>query len=175
MIFKIPVLKEIPAFYHPYIQQIGLENPIVLLSSQKEMVLSFFRELKTEQWSYAYAEGKWSLAVLLRHMIDSEQVFLYRALCFSRNDTTSLPGFDENLWADATQNQKGLLQPKQLLAQYQLQRDLTITFYESLEEKALQFNGIANDNSMNANSIAYIIAGHEAHHLKIIRERYLKS
>ena len=175
MIFKIPVLEEIPAFYHPYIQQIGLENPIALLSSQKEMVLSFFRELKTEQWNYAYAEGKWTLAVLLRHMIDSEQVFLYRALCFSRNDTTSLPGFDENLWAETTQNQDRLLQPKLLLTQYQLQRDLTLSFFESIEENSLQFNGMANGNSMNANSIAYIIAGHEAHHLKIIRERYLKS
>jgi hypothetical protein len=56
-----------------------------------------------------------------------------------------------------------------------LQRDLTLSFFESIEENSLQFNGMANGNSMNANSIAYIIAGHEAHHLKIIRERYLKS
>ena len=172
MAFSIPSLKEIPAFYHNYILQIKDANPIYLLEKGKQQVVESFSRLSAEQWNYAYAPNKWTLAVLLQHLIDSEQVFAYRALRFSRLDATELPGFDENLWADKSTHLPYISKPESLLKQYQIQREHTLLLFQNMSHEALYFVGRANGNTMTANALAFIIAGHEAHHLQIIEERY---
>lgn len=118
-----------------------------------------------------YAPGKWTVKEVLQHLIDMERVFTYRALRFSRNDQTPLPGIDEQaiaLYADA--NKRNV---DDLLAEYALVRQNTKAFFGSLDEKMLQRYGKASGNQLSVLALGFLISGHLVHHFNIIRERYL--
>ncbi len=121
---------------------------------------------------YAYAEGKWTIREMLQHVIDCERVFAYRALRFSRMDSTSLPGFDEQLWgAHAGGSQRRW---KDLLEEFKAVRQTTeYLFDRSLSDEQLRFTGHANGRPQNAFTIGFVLSGHVAHHINLLRERYL--
>ena len=89
---------EYPVFYHPYISAIGNVELLKELKKSKEAFSKFLAEIPHDKKNFAYAEGKWTIAEVLVHIIDAERVFQYRALRLGRKDSTSLPGFDENMY-----------------------------------------------------------------------------
>ena len=121
---------------------------------------------------YAYAEGKWTLREMLQHIIDCERVFAYRALRLSRLDPTPLASFDEQSWG-AHAGGAGR-RWKDLLEEFKLVRGATRYLFDPLTDDQLRFIGEANGRPINAFTIGYLIPGHVAHHINIIRERYLK-
>lgn len=125
------------------------------------------------QVNYAYAEGKWSLKTLLQHLIDTEKVFAYRALRFSRKDKSLVSGFDEEAWADNSYAETRTL--KSLIKEFKLTRKLSIKFFKNLPEEALQLIGIVNGNNIKVETIGKLTVGHNIHHLNIIKERYLPN
>lgn len=90
---------------------------------------------------------------------------------FARNDKTELPGFDENSFA--TENRADKLKLKSLLAEYVAVRNASIAFFKNLNEEELMRTGVANGKTMSVRALLYVIAGHQKHHLGVIRERYL--
>jgi len=104
------------------------------------------------------------------HMIDGERVFSYRALRVARADTTPLPGFDENAWVPAAHFDRRPM--PDLVADYQTVRAATVALFSSFEEEALVRMGTANDQPISVRALAHMIAGHELHHVAILRERY---
>jgi uncharacterized damage-inducible protein DinB len=120
---------------------------------------------------HAYAEGKWTIRQMLQHIIDAERVFAYRALRLSRKDATPLPGFDEKHWAanDGGAGRKW----NDLLEEFKAVRASTEYLFESMSDDQLRFAGTVNDRPLNAFTIAFIIPGHVAHHMRILEERYL--
>jgi hypothetical protein len=121
---------------------------------------------------HAYAEGKWTLRELLQHIIDCERVFDYRALRFARMDATPLVSFDEVAWGKHSGGANRRW--KDLVEEFKLVRASTKYLFDSFSDEQLRFVGEANGRPLNAFTIGYLIPGHVAHHINIIRERYLQ-
>ncbi|MHA7831156.1 MAG: DinB family protein [Flagellimonas sp.] len=170
------VLSELPSseynpFYQTYIMALGDVELIEELKRGKSAFLSLFEEIPEEKLNYAYAEGKWSLAEVLIHMIDTERIFQYRALCIARNDKTPLPGFDQDTYvpySNADNRSKS-----DLIEEYKAVRDSTISLFDSFDEEAIKRIGVASGSKMSVRALGFIICGHQAHHVRILRERYL--
>ena len=166
-----PDLTRVPEFYHNYIKQVPENDLMTAFKNQTPAVVHFFQNIPANKIDYAYAEGKWTIREMLQHIIDAERVFSYRAVTFSRLDTTPLPGFDENTWAanaGATERSWNELQEE-----WRLLRKSNILLYESFSDHQLGFHGQANGRPLNAFTLGFIIPGHVAHHMRIIKERYL--
>lgn len=138
------------------------------LASTKRFILS----IPKARLLYRYAEGKWTIKEILGHIVDDERIYVYRALRFARNDSTELPGFEQDDFArysEANQRDVG-----DLLNEFTLVRRATIAFFQSLGDAALLRTGVADGKRSSVRALAYHIAGHELRHMNIIKERYLK-
>ncbi len=156
-----------------YLDLVPSENWIEELKNSGKQTLEIYEKLTEEQGNFAYAEGKWSLKTLLQHLIDTEKVFAYRALRFSRKDQSLVSGFDEESWADNSYAETRTL--KSLIKEYKLTRKLTLTFFRKLPAEATQLIGIVNENEIKVETIGKLTVGHNIHHLNIIKERYLPN
>mgnify|MGYP001103818199 CR=1 FL=1 len=158
-------------FYQTYVMALGNVELVEELNRGKDTLLSLFEEIPEEKLNYAYAEGKWSLAEVLVHMIDTERIFQYRALCIARNDKTPLPGFDQDTYvpfSNAANRTK-----IDLMEEFKAVRDSTISLFKSFDEEAIKRVGVASGSKMSVRALGFITSGHQEHHVKILRERYL--
>jgi hypothetical protein len=156
-----------------YVNLVAGEDVIGQLRKGMNEVSILFSSLTPQQLNYRYAPGKWSLLELLRHMIDTERVMSYRALCIARGEKQPLPGFDESLYAQYAAD--AIESFAELLKEYQLLREANILLFSSLNEKALSQMGNANGKNITARAVLFVLAGHEHHHLQVIREKYLNN
>lgn len=141
------------------------------LSENLQTSTDFILSLPPEKLDYVYAPRKWTIREMWLHVADSERVFAYRALCFARGDKTGLPGFEENDYAaNSNANARDI---RSILREFAAVRQATIALFESFDADILTKIGTANDNPTSVRAVAYQIAGHELHHLNIIKERYL--
>ena len=166
-----PEKADYPDFYTRYVAQVPEVKLNELLASQCDKTKALFGGLSRSQAEYAYAPGKWTLKEVLGHIVDSERVFAYRALCMARGDQQSLPGMDQDIYmAHAGFANRSM---ESLIAEYDSVRQSTIQFFNGLSEDDLKKTGIANNGQFTVNALMYIIAGHELHHMEVIAERYL--
>lgn len=166
-----PAQTEYPVYYHTYISQVAGNDLIALLQKGNENIQGFISALPPHKADYRYQPGKWSVKEILIHLMDAERIFAYRALRFSRGDRTGLPGFDENEYVPNCDASSRSLE--NILTEYQALRASSISFFENLTHDMLIRSGIANGQEISVRALAYIIAGHEVHHLSVIKERYL--
>ncbi|NAY91025.1 DUF664 domain-containing protein [Muricauda sp. JGD-17] len=159
-------------FYHNYVLAVS-ENATILeeLVSGSDAFLGFLNELSEDKLRYAYAEGKWTLSELIVHIIDAERVFQYRALRFARGDKTPLPGFEQDDYVPASEANGRKKQD--LISEYKAVRESTIQLFKSLSNEMLGRIGVASGSEMSVRALGFIISGHQAHHLRIINERYV--
>jgi len=135
--------------------------------AMKQLIFS----LPQEKLNYRYAQNKWTIKEILVHIIDDERIYAYRALCFARNDKTELPGFEQDDYAlHSRANERSL---ENILEEYEAVRNATIALFNGLPEDSLLRMGTANNNKATVRAMAYHIAGHELHHMNIIKEKYL--
>ena len=128
--------------------------------------------IKPEMVDFRYAEDKWSIREVLCHMIDAERIFAYRALRFARNDKTNLAGFEENDYApQANASNRSI---NKIVNEMAHLRTTTIDMFEGFSKEMLTRKGTANNNELSVAALGFIIAGHEMHHVIILKERYLK-
>ena len=126
--------------------------------------------LTEDQAALRYAPGKWSVRQVLAHVADAEQVFAYRALCIARGDTTPLPGYDENAYAELAPAEHVPL--RGLIERLRVVRGASLALFRPLDDAAWTRRGTANGQPVSVRGIAYVIAGHGRHHAAILRERY---
>lgn len=171
---KVTVLE--PGEYAPYCTTyLELVDDTWTLIEELEISVHNFRkfvqEIPMDKHDYRYAEGKWTIKDIIQHLIDVERIFAYRALRFSRGDTTELPGFDESAYADvAHANNRHL---KDLLTELATVRQATMQLFSSFNEEDLLKRGVASNNMVSVRALGFIIIGHQNHHMKIFQERYL--
>ena len=144
---------------------------LLLVYHLQKLFHELINSIPEGKFGFAYAEGKWTLAELLMHIIDAERVFQYRALRFARNDKTPLAGFDQDDYIPECN--AGGRSKKDLLEEYAAVRESTIKLFQSFDDEMLKRVGNASGSDMSARAMGFIICGHQAHHLKIIKERYL--
>ena len=161
----------VPDFFKTYINAIHENDLREALINNTRRFRKLLKKIPRKKIDYAYAEGKWTIRELLQHIIDSERVFVYRALTFSRRDTVQLPGFDENAWAGTAKASQRKW--RDLVNEFSALRAATELFFTSLNEEQLLQSGNANNNLISVAGLGFVTAGHVAHHMRIIRERYL--
>lgn len=160
-----------PGYFSRYIQLTGNGELSEELQDSVSALDSLDRTALERVGDRAYAPGKWTLKAVLQHMIDTERVFQYRALRFGRNDLTPLHGFEQDDFANhAGADRRDLAG---LLEELKTVRQSTIHLFSSFPEEALQRSGIASGNEISVLAIGFLIAGHQIHHLNIVREKYL--
>lgn len=133
--------------------------------------LKLIQEISDTKADFQYADDKWTLKNVILHTIESERVFQYRALAFSRNDVNELPGFDENLYAEKNNHDARTL--SDLAEEFDVVRLSTIALFKGMNEKMLDNQGIANGSPITPRNLGWAIVGHAMHHATIIIERYL--
>lgn len=153
-----------------YVDLVG-DGPILeILEYQQQSTYNFFVRMDPGKAGYAYDGSKWTVKQVLGHMADSERVFAYRALTFSR-ESIELPSFDQDVYMEkATFNTRSL---EDLANEFKTVREASLYLFKSMTEDQTTQKGIASGNPVSVRALAYMIAGHEMHHIKILKERYL--
>lgn len=165
-------ISEYPPYQAAYIGLIDKEYTLVEeLEISVHNFIRFVQDISMDKHDYSYAPGKWTIKDIIQHLIDTERIFSYRALRFSRGDATELPGFDENLFANNAQANERKLQ--EMLTELALVRQSTIMLFKSLTAESLLKTGIASGYTVSVRSIGFAVIGHQNHHIKIFKERYL--
>jgi len=166
-----PGESEYAPYYGRYIEQVPTGDLLELLAVQSRDTQALLGAISDERALHRYAPGKWSVKEVVGHIADAERVFAYRALTFARSDHASLPSFDENAWTPA-----GAFDARplgELARELEAVRRSTVTLFSGFHPDWLVRTGTASGKSVSVRALAYIIAGHERHHVKILRERYL--
>lgn len=164
-------LETIPTFYKGYVKLVEHPDIIQALRISGYRTMELLHSVPREKEDFRFAEGKWTIREVLCHMLDAERIFSYRALRFARNDRTPLAGFDEQAYAPHLNASSRSL--AQIGDEMEHLRTCTVDLFKSFSEEMLTRKGTANNNELTVGAIGIIIAGHETHHCKVIRERYL--
>jgi len=166
-----PQSTEVAPYYSTYIDRVKGDDPFRAIESQLEESFAFFSGISEEKSLHRYAPDKWSIREVLNHISDTERVFAYRAFWFARGFETPLPSFDQTVAA------KGV-EPDEIhwaahMEEFRWVRLSTMALFEHMPAEAWSRSGVASDNRVSVRALAYIIAGHAAHHIALIGERYL--
>ena len=161
-------------FYGTYLKALGEKDDLIsALLIGKRWVQSFVENLEDNQLNYSYEEGKWTIAEVLVHLIDTERIFQYRAFRISRNDKTPLPGFDQDEFiaeCECSQRTK-----EDILQEYMTVRDASISLFKGMTQEKLKRVGTASGMPWSVAALGLVISGHQKHHATFLKERYLKN
>ena len=166
-----PQANEAASYYFRYIDLARADDIVSFLDEQMKETMPFLEGISEEKSTYRYAPDKWSIRELLNHVNDGERIFLGRALWFARGFTDPLPSFEQEVAvAGANANETAWAD---LVDEFRTVRLGTLSFFRNLPDAAWSRTGIASDNAVSVNAIAYIIGGHVTHHVNVLKERYL--
>ncbi len=165
--------EEFEQFYNVYLET--LDDDVILMEQllkQYGNFPKFINSIPDDKLNYAYADGKWTVAQALLHIIDSERIFSYRAFRFSRGDKTPLVGFDQDDYV--LKNDPRGRQKESIIEAYKTVRAATIDVFKTLDQDTLKYTGTASNLPWSVAGLGFVICGHQRHHRNIIRERYLQ-
>ena len=167
-----PAEGEYPPYAAGYVSLVPDDGRVLEhMQSNLQVVKDLMRAQSEEKLIERCAEGEWTIKEILVHVIDGERVFVYRALRFARNDATELAGFEQNMYVPYTGANHRTIED--ILEELTAVRMASIAFFNSLDEAAWKRSGLANGSKMTVQAAAYIVVGHELHHLESIKENYL--
>ena len=166
-----PEANEYAPYYEKYVSLVPDADLVETLERQGAETLALLRGLSEEQGAHRYEPGKWSIKQLVGHISDGERIFSYRALAFARGDGQSLPGMEQDEWMAGVDFDARTL--ADLADEFEAVRSATLHLFRHLSPEAWARRGTASDNEVTVRALAYVIAGHEAHHVGVLRERYL--
>ncbi|WP_306643574.1 DinB family protein [Sanyastnella coralliicola] len=170
----MPLTENFDSYFQRYIDLAGSTDPSEALQRTSDDTKAYLSPLSEEQWHYAYAEGKWTVADMLQHMIDTERIMAYRALHFARSSTTPLHGFDHDLFvANAEADKKN---GEDILNDFLATRVSTMSMFGSFNVKRLDVSGSFDSRSpLTVRQLGLLISGHNIHHLNVLKDRYFNS
>ncbi|MEX0661291.1 MAG: DinB family protein [Balneolaceae bacterium] len=164
---------EYGAFYSTYIQHCKGISLMEQLELGEETLADLIFGLSDEKMMYRYEPDKWSIKQVIGHIIDTERVMAFRALSFARGEKQSLPGYDQDQYVEQANFEERSAQG--LLMQYRAVRESTILLFSSMSADMMIKRGTASNVEFTVRALGMIICGHELHHIKILKERYLNS
>ena len=167
---KRPVAGEFAPYYEPYIALVPDGDIADILESQIKTTVAKLRPIPEERGTFRYQPGKWSINDVVNHVNDTERVQTYRLLRIARGDKTPLPGFEEKDYAAVAGADGRDL--SEIIDEFETIRRATLALVRSLDPEVWARRGIANTYDVSVQALAYIIAGHELHHMNILRDRY---
>lgn len=153
-----------------YVSRVNDNDLIAALNNTLADTLELYGSVPADKETYRYGVGKWSIREVLGHVLDTERIFAYRALAIARGDKSQLPGYDQDAYVlTSNANDRSL---NDLLTEFELLREGNIYMYEHFTEAMLDEAGNANNLTVTPRIIGFMIAGHNAHHNIILKERY---
>ena len=162
---------EFSGHFGMYIRQAGEGKLIEELEISLHDFIKFVQNIPMDKFDYRYAEGKWTIKDIIQHIMDTERILAYRALRFSRNDKTILPGFEEDDYSKNTDSNNRSIQD--LLTEFSALRHSNLLFFKNLSDEQLKRIGTASNNQLSVRALGFVIIGHQKHHQKVFQERYL--
>lgn len=166
-----PAAGDYAEFYAGYVDLVPDGDVLELLTTQRDSTIALLAAVPPELEAHRYAPGKWSLVEVVRHLVDTEWIFTYRALRFARGDATALPGMDQDQFALGAQVAR--LELGSILDEYRHLRTASTLLFSTFDDEVLEHRGEASGFEFSVRALLYVIAGHELHHLDVLRERYL--
>jgi len=166
-----PAPTEFAPYYGKYIGLVPGDDAVSALEQQISATLALLRGLTEAQGNHRYEPGKWSIKEVVGHVIDAERIFAYRALRIGRNDPTPLAGFEQDGYVASASFDGAAL--ADLAGELELVRKSNLAMFRQFSPDAWQRQGTASDHVVSVRALAYIIAGHELHHVGLLRTRYL--
>jgi hypothetical protein len=170
----LPEATEYATFYQPYLARVARHpDAVTALREELSPALAFYRSIGGEQSLRPYGPGKWTPRETLGHVLDSERVFVFRALAFARGETQGLPGFDQDAYLSHGEfNDRPWAS---MVDEFELVRQSSLMFFASLPAAAWLRSGDAWNYRVTVRALGFIAAGHEAHHRAVIEARYRDS
>jgi hypothetical protein len=165
-----PAPDEAAAYYSRYIEHVSGGDVVGFLEAQRDETLLFLRRVSEQKSRERYAPDKWNVREVLSHVNDTERVMSFRAFWFARGFTSPLPSFDQELSAEAARASRRAWSDHVL--EFAAVRAATLAFFQSLSSEDWLRRGVASDNPFTVRALAYVTAGHLAHHVSLLRERY---
>jgi hypothetical protein len=169
LLLHIPETEYQP-FHSTYIRLLPEGNVLDILRRQTTLHFEMYYGIDAGMESFCYAPSKWNVKQVIGHMMDTERILTYRALCFARGEQQSLPGFDENAYGMAFP--ASTLSLAEILTEFRAVRLATFTLFDNLTADGLLREGHANGAKVSVRALLGIISGHERHHVKVLNERY---
>lgn len=167
----LPAPQEYASFYASYVNRIGPgEEILAVLQEQLQSTATLLCRVDESRGGFRYAPDKWSIKEVIGHLTDTERIMSDRALRIGRGDPTPLPGFDENAYVPTMEADARPV--ADLVAEWSDVRRATLALFRGLPSAAWTRRGVANGSPVSVRALAYIIAGHERHHLETLRNRY---
>lgn len=167
-----PDATEHAPYYAKYIEKVPQGDLLSILERQRQETAALLKGIPESKAGHRYASGKWSIKEVVGHVNDAERVFSYRAMRIARGDATPLASFEQDQFVAAGNFDARSL--ADLAAEFDAIRRATIALIKSFEAEAISRRGTASGKEVSTRALAYIIAGHERHHIDIVKERYLK-
>ena len=157
-------------YYEKYVSLVPDQDILATLEKQLTETVRLLSARAEDQGDLRYAPGKWSVKEVLGHVIDTERIFSYRALRIARNDKTPIEGYEQDDYVKNAPFDKYSL--ALLIEEFTSVREATLSLFRGLDEPAWVRHGVANNSEVSVRAIAYIVAGHELHHRRILQEKY---
>ena len=164
-------MNEYGQFYAGYVKLSSGKPLIDRLENCTMEMMNLLNSITDEQSLFRYEEEKWSIKEVIGHMVDTERIFSYRALALARGEENPLMGYDHNQYVATAGFDRFKLENHKL--QYHATREATLAQFSSFNEQELLRGGVVNGSNFTVRGIGFVIAGHEMHHQKILKERYL--
>lgn len=165
-----PTTAEAAEYYFTYIGKVPEGDVLEHLEEQIAETRALLQPVEEKQANSRYQADKWSVKQVVGHLADTERVFAYRALAFSRGDQQAIPGMDQDRWIEAARFDE--LPLSAILADLVAVRYGTLTLFRGFSQEQWMRRGTASDVPFQAGAIAWIIAGHELHHRGVLEARY---
>lgn len=166
-----PAPDEFAPYYGTYVSAVDGDDALAPLETARHRTAAFLAAIPAARAGFRYAPEKWSVREVIGHLSDAERIFAYRLLRAARGDETPLASFDENAYVPAGGFERRTL--PDIAAEFAVVRDATLSLVRNVDAAALERRTVASGKSVSARALAWIIAGHEIHHLRVLRERYL--
>ena len=166
----IPDRSEAAEYYFTYIDQVPAGDIREILRAQLPETVGLLREIPDDKSLYRYAPDKWSIREVVGHVNDCERLFTSRAFWFARGFDTPMPSFDQDIAAATAGAHERSLSSH--IEEFSAVRAATLTLVDNLPAEAWERRGIASGNPFTVRALAYCIAGHVTHHMKVLRQRY---
>jgi hypothetical protein len=168
-----PEASEYAPYYERYIALVPGGDAVAALEAQRLQMMQMLSARSEREGNFRYAANKWSVKEIVGHLADSERVFAYRAMRIARGDQTPLSGFEQDDYVKS--GGFGERRLTDLAEEFAAVRNASITLFRSLNEAAWARRGVANNNEVSVRALAFITAGHELHHQRILEERYFAA
>jgi hypothetical protein len=170
---KRPVISEYDSYFSKYVNLVPDGDIFEILEQQNKETNILFKDISDTQGLYKYSPKKWSVKEVIGHLTDTERILGYALLCIARGEAISLPSYDKNVYVQSAAFDKHSMED--LLANLSMVRKSTLQLLKSLNSEDWLRRGIANGSEVTVRALVIILAGHELHHRKIIKEFYIGS